>query len=149
MIILNERPPEWIMTGCLSKFRVNVDHTFWTYGDTIYNPGGHEIPDHTVAHEEQHSRQQEALEGGKDAWWKEYLSNPRFRLEQEAEAYSVQYKYYRKFNGDRNYRSRFLNMIANQLSSPLYQLAVTQLQAKAIIEVLAGVKKLPQSGKSI
>jgi hypothetical protein len=184
MKILNERPPEWIMKGCLDQFRVNVDKTFWTYGDTIYNPGGIDIPDHIIAHEEQHGRQQEAyvqpLNGlvgalhmacerhsnewwshpladgskcdgrvgnspyGKDAWWREYLSNPRFRLEQEAEAYGEQYKFFCDHRKDRNQRSKFCMELASQLSGPLYQLAVSHSQARALILVLSGHKKLEQ-----
>ena len=145
MKILHEKPPEWIMTGCLSQFRVNVERTFWAYGDTIYNPGGILIREDIIAHEEQHGRQQEAHEGGKDGWWRQYLAEPRFRLEQEAEAYGVQYKWYCKRIADRNKRAQFLHMIATQLSSPLYQLAVSQLQARTMIEVLSGHKQLPKA----
>lgn len=132
------------MDGCLSQFRVNVEHTFWTYGNAIYNPGGFEIPDHIVAHEEQHSVQQAGYPGGKDAWWKAYLTDPRFRLEQEAEAYGAQVRFYRKRVKDRNARVRFLYNVASQLSGPLYQLSVTHAQAMAMIEVLSGSKTLKQ-----
>ena len=162
MKVLNEKPPEWIMQGCMSQFRVNVERTFWTYGDTIYNPGNIDIPDHIMAHEEQHGRQQEAYIGyhpddrpmggepsleGKDAWWREYLSNPRFRLEQEAEAYGEQHKFFCDRKKDRNQRERFVRVLAGQLSGPLYQLSVTGEQARAIILVLSGQKKLPQVAK--
>jgi len=144
MKIINERPPEWIMSGCLSQFRVNVERTFWTYGDTIYNPGGINIREDIIAHEEQHERQQAAYEGGKDAWWREYLSNPRFRLEQEAEAYGIQHKWYCARFKDRNQRSKFLFVLGNQLSGPLYQVAVSPVQARTMIEVLAGQRQLPK-----
>lgn len=150
MKILNEKPPEWIMTGCLSQFRVNVERTFWTYGDTIYNPGGLELPDHIIAHEETHQRQQFAYEeeveggarGGADAWWKRYLTDPRFRMEQEAEAYGKQYAFFCSRVRDRNARARFLFELTSQLSGPLYQVAVSREQAKALILVLSGQKKL-------
>lgn len=141
MKVLNEKPPEWIMSGCLSQFRINVERTFWTYGDTIYNPGGIDIRDDIMAHEEQHEKQQAEI--GKDEWWKKYLTEPRFRLEQEAEAYGVQYKYYCRRVKDRNQQDRFLRSIASQLSGPLYQLALSHQQACLMIEVLAGKKKLP------
>lgn len=162
MKILNERPPEWIMTGCLSQFRVDVNHTFWTYGDTIYNPGALVLPDHIVAHEEQHSRQQtwEYMEKylppqertlqhmesrpAKDFWWEKYLTEPRFRLEQEAEAYGAEYKFFCKHRAYRNLRARFLHTKAAQLSGPLYQVAVTHQQASDMIAILAGQKKLPK-----
>ena len=142
MRIVNERPPEWIMQGCLSQFRVDVEGTFWTYGDTIYNPGGHALPPDIVAHEEQHSVQQANHEGGKDGWWRQYLDEPRFRLEQEAEAYGAQYRFYCEHVGDRNKRALFLHRLAATLSGPLYQVAVSVQQARAMILVLSGEKKL-------
>ena len=142
MKILAEKPPEWIMQGCLSQFRVNVEGTFWTYGDTIYSPGGVDLPPDIVAHEEQHCVQQAEYDGGKDAWWREYLVNPRFRLEQEAEAYGAQYRFFCSKVGDRNKRALFLHRLAATLAGPLYQVAVSQQQAKALILVLSGERKL-------
>lgn len=148
--IIKEKPPEWIMQGCLSQFRVNVERTFWTYGYEIYNPGNIQIPDHIQAHEERHMVQQAEYEGGKDAWWREYLSNPRFRMEQEAEAYGAQYKYFcKRMQSDRNQQARFLHTLAGQFSGPLYQLALTHTQATEMIAILAGKKRLPKSGKMI
>ena len=140
--ILNEKPPEWIMQGCMNAFRIDIDSTFWTYGDTIYNPGGRVLPDHIIAHEKTHMRQQETCEGGKDAWWKEYLANPRFRLEQEAEAYAAQYRFFCEQVRDRNARALILDRICTSFSGPLYQLALTKQQAKAMILVLSGQKQL-------
>lgn len=145
MKIVNERPPEWIMTGCLSQFRVNVNNTFWAYGDVIYNPGGITIREDILAHEAQHGVQQSNTEGGPDAWWKRYLAEPRFRLEQEADAYGVQYRWFCARYKDRNQRNKFLVMIAGQLSGPLYQVAVSPLQARQMIEVLAGQRMLPKA----
>ena len=142
MKILAEKPPEWIMHGCLSQFRVNVEGTFWTYGDTIYSPGGLNVPPDIQAHEEQHSVQQAAHEGGKDGWWREFLASPRFRLEQEAEAYGAQYRFYCENVGDRNKRALFLHRLAATLAGPLYQVAVSVQQARAMILVLSGERKL-------
>lgn len=138
MKVIAEKPPEWIMQGCLNQFRVNVEHTFWTYGDTIYNPGGHAIPADILAHEEQHGRQQEAYPGGKDAWWKQYLVDAEFRKGQEADAYATQYKYFCSIVHDRNRRAMCLMQLGQQLSSSLYQIAISQLDARKLIQVLAG-----------
>lgn len=170
MKILHEKPPEWIMQGCLSQFRINVERTFWTYGDILYNPGGIDLPDHVIAHEEQHKKQQAAyiaskplplqkgdvanyspddkqFRDGKDGWWSRYLADPRFRLEQEAEAYGAEHRFFCKRVTDRNQRARFLHLKAQQLSSPLYQVAVTHQQASDMIAVLAGQKALPKAAQ--
>lgn len=160
MKVVNTEPPEWIMKGCLDKFRVNVAQTFWTYGDTVFNPGGGAMPDHILAHESQHAIQQtwEYMEKylppqhrtaammenreAKDFWWQEFLSNPRFRLEQEAEAYGAQYRFFCSKERDRNRRAMFLMQIAGHLSGPLYQVAISPIKARQLIEVLAGERQL-------
>lgn len=143
MKVVNSEPPEWIMKGCLDKFRVSVENTVWTYGDTIFAPGDDRtLPDHIIAHESQHGVQQAAYEGGKDAWWCEFLANPCFRLEQETEAYGAQYRFFCEHVKDRNRRALFLMQIAGHLSGPLYQVAVTNAQARQMIEVLSGQKRL-------
>lgn len=161
MKIVDSNPPEWIMQGCLNQFRLEPGATVWTYGDVIYAPGRASLPDHILAHEEQHARQQsnrelmlkylkleervedDKLEGKmRDAWWREFLANPRFRLEQEAEAYGAQYRFFCGCVADRNRRALFLMQIAGQLSGPLYQVAVSPVQARQMIEVLSGQKQL-------
>lgn len=161
MKIVDANPPEWIMQGCMNQFRLQPGATVWTYGDTIFAPGRDSLPDHIIAHEEQHARQQssqelmlkyvepteriddEKLEDKmRDAWWREFLANPRFRLEQEAEAYGVQYRFFCERVKDRNRRALFLVQIAGQLSGPLYQVAVSSTQARQMIEVLSGQKRL-------
>lgn len=137
MIIKHELPPEWIMQGCMSQFRISTNHTVWTYGDTIYNPGGINMPEDLIAHESTHAVQQENYEGGKDAWWKRYLIDADFRAEQEAQAYGVQYASFCSTNKDRNRRALFLNTIAGTLSGPLYQVAMNKAQASKYIKELA------------
>lgn len=142
MRIVDSNPPDWIMQGCLNQFRLSPGATVWTYGDTIYAPGRTSLSDDIIAHESQHEIQQREYEGGKDAWWREFLANPRFRLEQEAEAYGAQYRFFCERVKDRNRRALFLMQIAGQLSGPLYQVAVSTTQARQMIEVLSGQKRL-------
>ena len=163
MKTLTENPPEWIMQGCMSKFRVDPKHTVWTYGNTLYNPGGIYVPDHLMAHEQTHSVQQEryrapeapstvnlatvktafdhAAGDGPDGWWKRYLIDPEFRLEQELQAYAMQYAFYCQGHKDRNDRFRFALQLARSLSGPLYQLPITLGDArKAIQETAAALQ---------
>lgn len=149
---LIENPPEWIMQGCMNSFRVDPKHTVWTYGDTLYNPGDIYVPDHLMAHEQTHSVQQDkyfeeaadaytVTAAGKDAWWKRYLADPEFRLEQELQAYAVQYAFFCEHKRDRNERFRFALQLARSLSGPLYQLPITLSDArKAIQETAAALQ---------
>jgi hypothetical protein len=129
--IRNEKPPAWIMDGCMSSFRVSVDHTVWTYGNVIFNPGGQQLPDHIIVHEATHMRQQAEI--GKDEWWKRFLIDPAFRVEQEAQAYSVQYGFFCGQVHDRNKRALFLRQLASHLSGPLYQTSLSHAEAVSLI----------------
>ena len=92
--------------------------TIFTYGDTIYNPGGHSpFPPELEAHEVVHSIQQ-----GQDpeAWWDKYLSDVNFRLSQELDAYKAQYKKFRHLTKNKKLRNELADRLAKDLASPLY-----------------------------
>src|SRR3990167_9098888 len=58
-----------------------------TYGKKIYIPSGKGLSDELWEHEKTHVIQQ----GDKpDEWWDKYLVDPKFRLDQETEAYAKQ-----------------------------------------------------------
>ena len=103
----------------------------FTYGDTIYAPGGETIEPHLMKHEETHERQQ-----GKDpkGWWGKYLKDPQFRLEQELEAYSNQYAYAKVIIRDRNALAKFLFEIARDLAGPIYGNILTHGEAESKIK---------------
>lgn len=102
----------------------------FTYGKTIYNPTGAVIPRNLELHEEVHAKQQ-----GRDIeqWWDKYLSDEKFRLEQEVEAYKVQYKYVTEHGADRDTKREFLRHICQDLSGPVYGHIVSFEQAKQLI----------------
>lgn len=99
----------------------------FTYGDTLYNPSNSPIEDHLERHEEIHMKQQEEM--GADEWWAEYLKNPKFRLEQEVEAYRAQYKLVYKTYG-RADASFVLKQIADDLSGAMYGNILSRKQAR-------------------
>lgn len=106
------------------------DGIVFTYGDTIYNPDGSDLPDHLMEHEQTHERQQAAMTPAK--WWEQYLADPAFRLSQEVEAYQVQYGCLCR-NYNRKYRKHVLPQIAKHLASYMYGHVVTKEQATALI----------------
>lgn len=98
----------------------------FTYGDTCYNPSKSVIEDHLEAHEMVHVEQQK---NGADEWWAEYLKNPKFRLEQEIEAYRVQYQTVLKKYG-RADATYVLHQIADDLSGTMYGSILSRKQAR-------------------
>ena len=98
------------------------------YGDTIYSPKP--VEDDILAHEMVHVRQQTAM--GAEAWWKRYLEDPGFRLDQELEAYHAQYQFWKDHIKNREMLSRVLARMAHDLCS-MYRLKLTPDVARSMI----------------
>lgn len=144
MEIKNEKPPIW--DSVCQAFEVNPSMTLFTYGDTIYNPSGQDIPDHLMEHEELHAEQQKHNDNDAALWWGRYLREPMFRLDQESKAYAKQYAFIcnhpdKKMRiTDRNKRFRVLHHFANSLSGPLYGRCISHAEAMQLIKKLSNVK---------
>jgi hypothetical protein len=130
MKIIEDYPPNYeTICEAIPSVKDKKDVVF-TYGDTIYNPYGGEIQDHLDLHESIHEKQQAEI--GIEAWWNKYLSDKKFRLEQEVEAYHVQYQFVFKEYG-RAVATVFLREIANDLSGGMYGNVLDRKQARKAI----------------
>lgn len=98
----------------------------YTWGDTIYNPSGVQLPKDLVAHEEVHMKQQADDPAG---WWRRYIANAEFRLSQEVAAYQRQYKVFCEVQRDKNLRLRKLMTLSADLASPIYGFVITRDRA--------------------
>lgn len=105
----------------------DLDHIVFTYGNVIY--ARMDMPFHLVAHEITHVFQQ--LMTGKDKWWKKYLKDDRFRLDQEVQAYQQQYKVAKQKNEMTG--SYVLEKVSKDLSSRLYGNIIGFEEAKKLI----------------
>lgn len=101
--------------------------TCFTYGDTYYTDFA-PIPQDFLVHEQHHTKQQLAY--GVDAWWDRYFIDPKFRLEQELECYTVQLASIK----DRNIRFRRRLDVINDLSSPMYGNIVTKEELNTLLK---------------
>ena len=119
MIIKNERPPSWIYDECIKQFNPPKG-TVFSFGSTIFNPDGIDIPDHLIVHESVHGEQQKHDELVAKFWWERYLIDPQFRVEQEIEAYHNQYAFICSKIKDKNARFRNLHMLAQFMCGEMY-----------------------------
>ncbi len=134
MEIIKDVPPNF-KTIC-AHFPFVAEHfkdIVFTFGETLYSPGGHDIPDHLMVHEQTHSLQQRVM--GIDNWWVKYLVDDSFRLDQEVEAYARQYKFFK--NKHSRQTKQFLNKIAKDLSSKMYGNLCSFERAKELITFYA------------
>ena len=105
-----------------------TDNTIFSYGDTIYT--NNDLDYGLQVHEITHTFQQEKI--GKDEWWKKYLRDKKFRLDQETEAYHNQYECYKR--NDLKKSEIMLNLMAKDLSSKLYGNIISLKEAVDVIQ---------------
>lgn len=132
--VSRQYPPEHIYQPAVKQFGVDFKKgVVFTYGDTIYSAVP--IPRDLMVHELTHVRQQREYPGGKDMWWERYLEDPKFRTEQELEAYREQWHWVANNIKDRNEQFRHLTHYAQSLSGEMYGRVMTYAEAlKAIKE---------------
>lgn len=122
--IINDYPPNY--AELRKHFDVDGREIYYTYGDTIYNPRGRKIDDDFILHEEIHMKQQAAV-GGPEEWWRRFIEDPMFRIEQEAEAYGKQVRYTRRHNAKNALKDHA--DFAHSLAGPIYGSALTESEA--------------------
>ena len=135
MKIVKAYPPNYEeICNAIPGVRGNEGIVF-TYGDTVYSPSTTDLVDHLHQHESVHVNQQKQM--GRDEWWSKYLADPAFRLQQELQAYRVQYKVVFKKQNWRN-TEELLTSISKDLSSAMYGNILTYQEARTLI---TGAKK--------
>jgi hypothetical protein len=131
MIVRLEYPP--MIKEIDEAFHVIGKPIIYAWGDTIYNPMKVPMYPQYFGHEAVHGmRQGEDIEG----WWRRYIADPEFRLNEEIPAHMVEYAVFRDRHKDRNQRSGYMHKVARKLASPLYGSLITYKDAKALLEKL-------------
>lgn len=111
------------------------DPVIFTFGSIIFNPSNVNLTPDLMAHEAVHGRQQQMDPDVANVWWKRYLADPAFRIEQEVEAYATQYAVLCGKIKDRNTRARILFQLASHLSGTIYGSAISHSEAMKKIRI--------------
>lgn len=106
-------------------FPIN-DQTIIAYDNEIYC--NYDLPEHLIVHEKTHHRQQEKI--GLDVWVEKYLTDNRFRIDMELEAYQAQLNSIK----DRNERFKVKQQVLKTLSSELYGYIITYQDAQKLLK---------------
>lgn len=129
MRIILEFPP--IYHEVVAAFDLRGRQPIFAWGDKIYNPHGIAIPPELIEHERVHMRRQN---GDPAAWWRRYIDDPRFRLNEELLAHRTEYlAHISKPTVTRNQRRIVLRHIAQRLASKLYGSLISVDDAKIAI----------------
>lgn len=128
MRVLNGfRPP--MFDEIDAAFHVAGKPVIFTWGEAIYNPESAPITPALMIHEAVHARRQ-----GDDpaAWWRRYLVEPAFRLDEEIRAHVAEYGAICAA-GNRHLKRFHLKLIARRLSGPLYGQIIPFAEARRIL----------------
>lgn len=80
-----------------------------------------------IIHEKVHLDEQKKI--GNELWWKAYLEDDNFRLQEELKAYRIESNFLKKYIKNREVRFHAINEIADSLSSPVYGSIITKKEA--------------------
>jgi len=123
-------PPKEIYEECVKRFGADfMKGTIFAYDNKIH--ALNDVTGDLLAHELVHLDQQHKF-GGAKKWWKKYLSDSKFRIEQEVEAYQNQWDW-AKENANRDYRRALEKHILKMLSSKLYGKVITKKEAQKLV----------------
>lgn len=107
-------------------FNIN-EKTIFAYDDIIFS--NNPLSPDLLVHEERHLAQQKRY--GLDTWVKNFLEDPRYRLEMELDAYKKQLESIK----DRNFRDAIRRESAKNLSSSLYGEIISYSEAFTLLKV--------------
>lgn len=107
----------------IKRFLPINKQTIFCFGDTIYAQEHDELPPDLIVHEEVHSKQQEAF-GSVENWWLKYVTDAKFRFEQELDAYAVQYRWLKDKMPAKGQKEALVSF-GQELALPQYQLYYT------------------------
>lgn len=123
-----------------AAFGIGGRPIIFAWGDAIYNPLGGPISDALMAHEAVHGERQLGHPGGPEAWWRRYIAEPAFRLEEEIPAHRAEFAHWgaqsdalKPVKGFRCKRDWHLHVIAARLAGPLYGNLMPLARAKALL----------------
>lgn len=132
--VLRDWPPN---IDAIRKVLPVTEKNIFAYDGVIYCAGNDKLYPEIHAHEEVHFEQQRNHPGGAEGWWKDFLEDPRFRLEQEIPAHQAEYQHLLRNAPHRNARryikKKGLKALAQRLAAPMYGKIISVPHAMRLI----------------
>jgi hypothetical protein len=129
MRVVNALPPMFDVIDAV--FHVRGKPVMFAWGDIIYAPMQQgELPKSLLAHEQVHGDRQLAAPGGVEGWWRRYLDEPAFRLNEEVLAHRAELAHLLTKAKGPSMRAHVLSRTAARLAAPLYGSLITVAEAK-------------------
>jgi len=126
-----ELPPKEIYNRAVEQFGIDYnDGVMFPVGDTIYTK--YKMPPDLIVHELIHIKQQEAI-GGWKIWWDKYFEDRHFRLAQEIQAYTAQFRYIKKNVKNKEEVNDSLIRISRDLGGSMYGNIINPLEVRKLL----------------
>lgn len=127
--IIRERPP--MFDEIDAAFNIRNTKAIFAWGDKIFAPALQgELPKQLIAHESVHGERQKIYPGGVEAWWRRYIDEPQFRLDEEIPAHRAELAHLLTKAKGPSMRAHVLSVTARRLAAPLYGNLITIADAK-------------------
>lgn len=131
MELIRSYPPNFDEIS--AAFKVKGKPVLFAWGDKIYAPTGvSKVSPHLLAHEGVHAARQ-AEYPSPAGWWRRYILDNVFRLEEERLAHIAEYSSMMEASSNRHERRRALSVVAERFASPLYGYAITKDDAERML----------------
>lgn len=131
MRVSRERPPNY--DEIAEVFDIRGKPIIFAWGDTIFAPPPNgPVTPHLIAHEAVHGFRQRTFPQI-IGWWRRYLHDAEFRLEEEKLAHIAEYQHL-IVGANRSERRRHLSHVAARLSASLYRYSITKDEARRVLE---------------
>lgn len=140
MKLLYEKPP--LYGEIAAAFPAIIGRqVFFAWGKVIYAPHRpKELPPNIEVHEMAHGVRQLAV--GIEDWWRKYIADAQFRLDEELIAHAAEYDKLCQMEPSRRERRGNLAILASKLANPIYGGMIGKAEAKArlrdAVEALRG-----------
>jgi hypothetical protein len=134
MRIVHEVPP--LFDEISARFNLAGKSVIFAWGGVIYNPDRVNIPPQLMAHEAVHGRRQA---GDPEGWWRRYLVDDVFRLEEETLAHIAEYQSLLGMSPNRQRRRSCLKTTARRMAAPFYGYGPLVTRRTAAGLMLAGL----------
>ena len=131
--LVKDFPPMW--DEIAKAFPVKGKPVLFAWENRIYAPCGvSRVSPQLNSHEHVHCQRQ-SQEGGPHKWWRRYIDDPAFRLDEEKLAHAAEFmKLWEVQGGSRAARRTSLSIVAARLSAPIYRYRFTKAQAREYLE---------------
>lgn len=134
--IIKAYPPNYKDIRTAFPWIVGRPGIVFAYGDRIYNPTGGILPPHVLAHEGVHCTRQFVFGiSYVGSWWKKYIADEKFRLNEEVLAHRVEWQEYRA-NHNFKENAQYLEMMCDRLSGKIYGHMCSREKARELITEL-------------